>query len=483
MTSSRENALDALRLGLGTGESHAERESLSRYFIRTPVFTEMLEDRIDLVIASRGLGKSAIYEMLLWEAEKSGTVAIPGFKVERGLEKALVEFFGGDRSHLDGVVMWQCYFFAQIYEQLRARSPHDPAVASLQRLYSKMMGVLGVEERPQLQLLNRIVKAALLNVQKGRIDQIEDDLTHLTTLMFEAVQDYTNTNNTNIVLGFDRLDEVFGSSFRAEASTMSSLIRAATEVNQEAIDNRISLRVKLFLRSDLITWLRQGGFPKQPRSTLPAHKLTWDRERLAEVVWKRVDTSGALTFTSNEEYDLIARERTYSGKLGVLFEPVVNDQLRDHYLLRVEDIDQVTPWNWVSVVTRDATGIYNPRFIITLLREATIEALDDVRLNIGSKRTLPLLTNKHLHQGRVRCSYHAFEERADNYPVIREVLERVSLSRNMPVDEWKARVGRALPYESPENVTNRVVHSGVARVHGGSIEIGSVFWPEMRLEE
>lgn len=465
-------ALDAISMKLGAGVAEQERPLLSRAFLETPESSKLVNDLSDTIVGGRGHGKSALYEYLLQESEGTGILAADGLGPELTVGNTLSEFFRTPTAATLPSQRWLAFIVGRCAEELLAEmetyelgdtAELEDGLDDIRSLFTT-----GTADQSLLQAIFRAVQLNAID-ESALGAQLETVSNELLLEVIELLSDH----DRKMYLLFDKLDEVFISSVNAEIDAVRSLQSAANRVNSIAIDQNSGLRIKLFIRSDiekLSARKYQGVFQRSPHEEL---RLTWNKERVSQVIWHRLVTTDFLNELPAGARSKLAEQSQKSAKLDLVFGADTSG---------IAEADIFAPngsiWTWVLSATRDATGIYNPRFILKVIGGA-IESCRSEDSQPWGPSGLPLVTPKSVYQAWVKTSEFALNERATSYSQVRDVQRMLKVNRSTEAPEFRQQLGEAMNI-APSDVSDYIdaLHlSGVFAESGGRFSIGAIFWP------
>jgi hypothetical protein len=423
----------ALLRGLNLGSSIAEQDDqLEAARIDTSAFHDLVEDRVDLILGTKGSGKTALYRIIVnflrsVMLEKRRVVVAHGVDHEGDqVFQAFISRFG-QLSENDFVNFWCVYFVSLAHEQfvkspafskvlkpaskevrafkaacVAARIPSfddqktfrevlDWALTTVQAWMPKRITVRSPENGPEFEvdLFGAKVSekdtsktgADLLPVYVGRIKQC-----------LEAILERAGLNLWFMV---DRLDEIFPRRSDVETRALRGLLRVLRIFTSPAI------RVKIFLRDDILEQIVEEKEFIALTHVLgrKANPLKWTEDEILCLIVRRLFASKPLAqylkvspqrLSSVEE----AREAFYK-----VFAPAIyrGDRRR-------------TTLGWIYSRAGDGRGVVTPRDVIDMIKNAVQHQQELLKGDPDGECDV-LLTSAAIRAGFERMS----KDKATNY--------------------------------------------------------------------
>ncbi len=400
MTYSKGDVASVLRR-LDLGSSVAEQDDLLESArVETSVFADLLGDRVDLVPGTKGSGKSALYRIFV------------DFLPELLLRERKVVVAHGVQSHGDSVFhafndrfgqlsedefvdFWCIYLVSLAHEQfvknslyeaylaecgdevasfrsacVRARIPEVAAAKSLRDILDWALNALGrVRPRPAVTTPDGYKFELGLFGDTPTRDQrtvasdenpipryIDDVKSSLEALLTRA--------DLTLWLMVDRLDEIFPRRSELETRALRGLLRTL-----RIFESR-QLRVKVFLRDDILEQITTGGrsFTALTHVTArQADRLAWSQDGILNLVVRRLFASMELAGFLDVERDRLAASPAYREEsFYKVFPKTVYSPPNQSETLR-----------WIYSHTTDGRGVVTPRDVIELLTKAKQRQQDE----------------------------------------------------------------------------------------------------------
>jgi hypothetical protein len=386
----------ALLKDLNLGSSVAEFDGLLETArIETSAFSDLFNDRVDLIPGTKGSGKSALFRMfveflpgILLSQRKvvvAHGVQAPGDPVFQAFAEQFAQL-----SEDDFVDFWCIYLVSLAHEQFikapqykrrleRAHSdinaftaacnkagiPNIQAEKSLKDILGWALRALA-RWRPklthklphgageiELDLFGNPKDAA----EKTTSDETSKQLPNYVSEIRESLDRVLASSRLSLWLMVDRLDEVFPRRSETERRALRGLLRAMKFFSSS------SIRVKVFLRDDMLDHVvnTSEGFTALTHLTArQADTLRWTEEQILAMLAKRVFSSAKIA-----EYLTINPARVYSSatyraaSLQRMFPKTVYRGTRQSRTLK-----------WIYDRCADGRGVVTPRDVLDLLIRA-----------------------------------------------------------------------------------------------------------------
>jgi hypothetical protein len=402
------NVLQALDLGSAVAEHD---HLLKQHFVATSVFRKVVEDRVDVVAGDKGTGKTAIF--LILSDSYTSYPELSDLEVVAAFNPAGTPIFQRllETDTLDEdqyIAVWKVYFLSlagnwmlnffdgelsgdekQLDELLRRaelRSVDETpetifgnVINRIKKLFSRIKGVEASASATTDGI--PILTGKLLFDSSEDEDQATDGAGADTVRPDDALallQRILSNNGFKIWLVVDRLDEAFQGKPAVERPALRALLR--TYLDMLAFQN---MRLKLFIRRDLLARITVGGFVNLTHINARKVEITWDDDDLEDLLDRRL--------RSEEFIEMLDANTDTSDALFQLVFP-----------------DQVDPgtrkpktWAWMLTRIRDANGVKPPRNLIDLALKAQEQQLKreerDPRIYEPGKG--PLITSDALKKG------------------------------------------------------------------------------------
>lgn len=374
------------------GNSVAEFDKdLERYFIKTDVFVDFINDKYDIVSGDKGTGKTALYRYVY--TKKNNIPEMSNVQVIAGFNPAGTPMFSGLISQGileegEYIKIWKAYFLSLIGNWLLLLyiGRYDERLKILDGLLDNL-GLRSKDERPVSVFKNitvwlkyllkpksidfevKIDSDDLMPIMKPKIVWGKDDNEITQGFMgdfnydeaFELLNDIIQDNNIKVWVVLDRLDEAFIGYHEIEVSALRALFRAYLDI--QAFQ---ALRLKIFVRKDLFRKIIARQFVNLTHVNARKKEIVWEAEDALSMICKRIREGSAnnvmLSLNNLSDYDVL-------------------------YKIFPQKIDRVdrgkNTWNWILSRTSDGTNSVIPRNIIDLTNMSKEE---QIRINARSNK-------------------------------------------------------------------------------------------------
>jgi hypothetical protein len=445
------------RLRIGRRVAEEEVDELAQYFVETDQFRRILEGEFDIIFGPKGAGKSAMYASVLSRADElfdKGIVLTSG-ENPRGTPAFTDIVADPPTTEIEFIGVWKLYILSLVDQVLSdygassdaARSVHASLVdAGLARADGGLRGLVRrVREyvaavithgsletgltfdpgtgMPLLTAKITLDEPSSLERQAGKIS-----VDHLLRLADEALSEAS----VALWVLFDRLDVAFADSRVLEANALRSLFK----VYLDMLDFD-SLRLKIFLRSDIWKDITAGGFREASHITRSV-TISWTEASLLNLVVRR-----------------LLQNESLKESLGVVSEAVLSTAYQQRYFFDALVPDQIDSgrnpktFEWMLGRVKDGTGAVAPRELIHLLTQARDEQLAMFERGETTPEGSQIFTRQAFRDAlpevsRIRLEQTLFAE----YPDLKEYLvqlerEKTNQSPESLAEIWKIDVPEA----------------------------------------
>lgn len=374
-------------LDFGARVAEDETKMLDSYFLQTIVWERLENDEIDIVIGSKGAGKSALFAKLLNynKVKSKGVLVIAGENItgeplfeaidEKELtdgktSKWLLEQSGTayfDILERKLVRVWKIYFLVLVTNELKRLKYYDADIkkhlksiesfgklsnnASLKSIFEKAINI-------ELKLGGFEFK-----VQNDGISNERDNtLRHIdVNAIFKSINDYFDKKGRSIWIVLDRLDAAFDRNPTFKISFLRSLLKVYLDLKPYT-----GIKLKLFLKDDI--WEKvssnasQRGFPEFSHITKYA-TIQWKEMLLFNLVMKRMlENSSFVDFFQLNKDELLKDFNAQNKFFDKLFPPEVSNG----------DLSQ-SAFSWVYEKLKDGNGKVFPREVIHFFQELKLK--------------------------------------------------------------------------------------------------------------
>jgi len=397
----KKGELAAILNRIDLGSSVAEQDDLLESArVETSVFSDLLQDRVDLVSGTKGSGKSALYRIFV------------DFLAASLLEKRKVVVAHGVQSHGDNVFLafkdrfealseddfvdfWCIYLVSLAHEQFvkgrdyaqYLRDCGDQVEAFRRACYSARIPEIEAQRSLRdvldwaLNALGRLKPRVSLTVPDGtRIDlglftdqapqqlqtnDVEDkSLPRYIGDVKDTLEAILVKADLSLWLMVDRLDEIFPRRSALETRALRGLLRTL-----RIFESR-SIRIKVFLRDDILEQVTSSGQGFTALTHITARQsdtLRWTEDGILTLIVNRLAHSNGLVRLLGVDRDqLSASARSRERFFYCVFPGTVNAGPNQSSTLR-----------WIYSHTADGRGVVTPRDVIDLLTKAKQRQQDE----------------------------------------------------------------------------------------------------------
>jgi hypothetical protein len=384
----------SLLLGLDLGSSVAETDTLlGTARVETSAFTDLLQDKVDLIPGTKGSGKSALFRIFvdflpLHLLERRKVV------IAHGVEKHGDNVFHAFKDRFDKlseddfVSFWCIYLTSLAHEQFIKGELYRPYLTKAQREIDSFRQACATARIPDIQArksLWEILDWTLYVLQTWRprlryklpegggeieVDLFgrrpgpevkeksaeEPDVPRYVSGIKDTLEALLRHTDLAIWLMIDRLDEVFPRRSDLETKALRGLLRAMRLFASQQI------RIKVFLRDDMLEQVVSAeGFTALTHLTArQADTLRWSEEQILTMLVKRLFSNGGLV-----AYLKVDRTRLE-----------VSQDYRQECFYKVfpgtvhRGPNQSPTIRWMYNHTMDANGVVTPRDILDMVTKA-----------------------------------------------------------------------------------------------------------------
>lgn len=405
-------AIARILASMDLGSSVAEFDNLLESArVETSVFTDFLNDRVDLVPGTKGSGKSALYRMFV---DFLGPTLLRQRKVvvAHGVQSTGDEVFQAFRDRFEKLTegqfvdFWCIYLVSLAHEQFIKNPKYaeilEPAGKSVEE-FRRACAAARIPEIKSARTLRDILEWVLNAIPRprkltyaapegGRLElelfpdpeepaaeQTASGDAQMPRYVSEikvALEKVLIESDLSLWLLVDRLDEVFPRRSLVETRALRGLLRALRLFTMDR------LRVKVFLRDDILEQVTTGadGFAALTHVTArQADTLKWSEEAILTLIVKRLFANEALcTSLGVDRSQLEASREARREAFYKVFPKTVYSPPNQSPTLR-----------WIYSHTKDGRGVVTPRDVIDLLTRAKQRQQDDYQADpIGETDTI-----------------------------------------------------------------------------------------------
>jgi hypothetical protein len=383
------------------GNSVAELDGLLEIArVETSAFTDLFEDRVDLIPGTKGSGKSALYRIFV------------DFLSKVILKSRKVVVAHGVQSHGDSVFLlfndrfsklnedafvdfWCIYLISLAHEHFlksdvyaeylvnckgeiekfkrsceKARVPEIKAKKSLRDVLDWALNAT-MSLRPKLSYSPDGESSITLDLFGGRESPREEDSRdHISELpqymsdIKESLEAILTKADLQLWLMVDRLDEIFPRRSSLETRALRGLLRTLRIFTSDRI------RIKLFLRDDILTQVTSGGEGFTALSHITARQadtLDWSEDQILTLIVNRLFVPGLLRDYVGVNPEKLKASKAYRGEC---FYKVFTEKVHS-------GPNQSPTLRWIYNHAMDGNGVVTPRDVIDLLTRAKQRQQDE----------------------------------------------------------------------------------------------------------
>lgn len=387
---------------LDLGSSIAELDNLLETArVETSAFTDLLQDKVDLVPGTKGSGKSALFRIFS-DFLPDHLLGHRKVVIAHGVQKhgdSVFHAFKDEFEQLaedDFVDFWCIYLTSLAHEQFIKGSRYQDYLKGTETEIQSFREACAKANIPEIKAKKSLkdILGWTLNVLRTWIPrlkytlpqeagEVELDLfdrpaepdkasslgggrqvPRYIVDIKDALEEVLQKSQLSIWLMIDRLDEVFPRRSELETRALRGLLRAVRLFSAETI------RIKVFLRDDMLEQVvsTKDGFTALTHLTArKADTLRWSDERILTMVVKRIFANeGISAYFKVEKQRLEASQDYRTECFYKVFPQTVHSGSRQSPTLQ-----------WMCNHTRDARGVVTPRDILDLLSKAKQKQQDD----------------------------------------------------------------------------------------------------------
>lgn len=377
------------------GSTVAEQDTLLETArVETLVFSDLLNDRIDLIPGTKGSGKSALYRIFV-DFLATSLLSYNKVVVAHGVQQVGDNVFLIYKDHFeklsedDFVSFWCIYLVSLAHEQFVKQAKFAahlrecakeiaafkaacqrcgiPEIKAPQGLYGVIGWALSVLKtwRPKISYQPPFPDAGTYTVDLfgGTAEPVplaKDNgptVPHYLEDVKVSLEAILKKTGLSLWLMIDRLDEIFPRRSELETRALRGLLRTLRVFQSQAI------RIKVFLRDDIFEQVVRGGDGFTALTHVTARKsdtLRWDENQILTMIVRRLFAAEAVRDFLGIDQEKLNANREYREECFYkVFPRTVHTGKRQSKTLR-----------WIYNHTADGRGVVTPRDIIELLTKA-----------------------------------------------------------------------------------------------------------------
>lgn len=299
-------------IDIGSRVAEQEVEGLKSYFLKTPLWDQILDDQVDVVFGCKGSGKSAIYNYL-----PNNEYDLLG----RNIHLVLAENPRGaiafkdlntspPTSEFEFKSIWKLYFTILISQKLTEEHYSD---SDFNLVIEKLQESDLIQRRTSFTAIVKMVRDYIrrisptfepnvgLDNNSGTINRIGVKISLLEPstkdsdkgivsidYLFELLNSSLVAKKEKIWLAIDRLDAIFQENFELEANALRTLFQVYIELQMYT-----QIRLIIFLRDDIWNKIIEKGFRETSHITKLA-TISWEKDSLFQLLMSRFEKNEAL---------------------------------------------------------------------------------------------------------------------------------------------------------------------------------------------
>lgn len=385
--------LDEFDLGASTAENDPLLEVAK---IETQEFYDLyLHDRIDIVKGIKGAGKTALYR-LFWllrdhMADEKNLFCV--FGIEPTGDPVFRQFQTDFKNYneIEFENFWGIYLIALIYKLIFTtdRLKHHLNSEDISAIDNTLLK-MGIKISKDNFSLKDITCTIFDRIKKCKIEFGVETKLHPVTSQVTGFKPTLELNPSNmeelskrpiyladfrnivvkilkrhglkIWVMLDRLDEVFPHRSNTEHNGLRGLLKAAYNFSDPY------LRIKIFMREDIIDYLAAKGFTALTHVTdRCSATMTWSKDNILHLIVKRISANEALSRFYAIDPTKINSDKIYRETVFYKFFP--------------QKIGKTSTLDWLCSNCADSNNTITPRDIIDFFKFAKAEQFKKFKLN------------------------------------------------------------------------------------------------------
>lgn len=388
--------LEALLFSFNIGTSTAENDPLLEVAkIETQQFHDLYyQDRIDIVKGIKGAGKTALYRLLYllnkFLIKEKNLYCVFGVEASGDPVFRLYQKEFEDYSEIEFENFWNIYFIALVYnlvyttKELKEKLQQDlpkidkilsdvglkftksgfslkDSINAIQKILRSIK--IKVAVKTDLDPATALIKSVspLIELEPRQIEEISVRPIYVAGFR-DLLTEIISKHGIKIWVMLDRLDEVFPHRSEVEKTGLRGLLKASYNFSHP------NLRIKIFLRDDIIGYLAAEGFTALTHITdRCSSTMSWSKDDLLYLIMKRILSLDPFMEYYGIDKDLIDNQKEYREKL--------------FYTIFPKKIGKTSTMDWIYANCADSNNIVTPRDIIDFFNSAKAEQLKQYKLN------------------------------------------------------------------------------------------------------
>lgn len=441
--------LQAINFGQRIAED--EIDELSDYFVETDEWQRIYAGDIDIVYGAKGVGKSAIYSLLLnrrQELAEQRRILVIAAENPKGAPVFQELVKNPEISEVELYYLWKLYFLALIADRLRKENISGNQI-------KKVIGTLeGANLLPRETSLSKILSSVADYVRHWfKIESAESGITidpitgapsftgKITFREPSEIQQKLGMASTDYLLGMinsaleqsrlsvwlllDRLDVAFPESRQLEHNALRALFRAYLDL--QLLD---SISLKIFLRNDIWNLVTQEGLRGASHITRGV-TISWDEDSLLNLMIRRaLNNPAPREFYQVSQADILSSTQKQLDLFNRIFPPTIDSRRNSSQTLK-----------WMLTHTQDATGKTAPRELIHLLSCTRKRQLQHLAVGRNEPQGEAIFDLLSLKEALPEVSRVRFEQTlCAEFPAARKWLEKLERQKTQQTLETLAAI-------------------------------------------
>ncbi len=372
--------LSQFDLGTSTAENDPLLESAK---IETQEYNDLyVHDRIDIIRGIKGAGKTALYRVFYYLQqyiiEKKNIYCV--FGVEPSGDP-IFKLYRNDFEKFNQVEFenfWGVYFIALVHSLIHENDNLQKALATDLDKIDELILKLGLKFNKGQFTRNESIRS-YFNIfgkfksvgVKTEFDQTTGGVKSITPAVEldpnkahelsvrpiylaefrDAVANVLSSKNIRIWVMLDRLDEIFPHRSDVEKSGLRSLLKASYNFSHP------NLRIKIFMRDDVIGYLAADGFTALTHVTdRSSTTMSWSKDELVHLIVKRLSFLTSIANYYDIDKEKIDNDKHYRETI--------------FYTVFPSKIGTANTIEWLYANCADGNNIVTPRDMIDFFRFA-----------------------------------------------------------------------------------------------------------------
>jgi hypothetical protein len=365
-------AVDLLRT-VDAGNSVAEFDTdLEKYFVETETFRSVISGEKDIIAGDKGTGKTAIFRVLQNSYRSYPTLEhveiITAFNPQGN---PIFQKIASGEVLSEGLyqTIWKAYLLSLVGNWIvnKYTKEYNNEIRNLSHVLDHL-GLSSEDISPETifgklaDMATRLTKPKSIEatitmteaglpviVPKVEFGPAREEGSFIYNDDYLGILDAAarSTDLTLWVL-FDRLDEAFTGFPKTEVPALRALFRTYLDLS-----GLTSIKLKLFIRKDLLRKVAIGGFVNLTHINAKKIEIVWDDEDLLSMLVRRIKRNDKFVSESKTE------DVTDVATFGIIFPPKIDNGQK-----------KPSTETWIMTRIRDGKGIKPPRNLIDLFNKA-----------------------------------------------------------------------------------------------------------------